>query len=120
MDGRDSVLNLNLMPVSAYQDAVQRYVQTEGLSGRGRQRSGDGLARPGVDDLQDVADRPAAMRFAVAPPGPDLTRTLAEVERDHIARVVASVGGNKTRAAKLLGFNSYQTLGNWRKRHSNG
>jgi len=50
----------------------------------------------------DVADLPPAMRFAVSPPPTDLDRTLAEVQRDHIERVLASVGGNKTRAAEIL------------------
>jgi DNA-binding protein Fis len=31
-------------------------------------------------------------------------RTLAEVENDYICRVVESVGGNKSRAAEILGI----------------
>ena len=31
-------------------------------------------------------------------------RTLAEVEAEHIQNVLASVGGNKSRAAALLGI----------------
>jgi len=34
--------------------------------------------------------------------GPD--RTLAEVEAEHIRNVLASVAGNKTRAAEILGI----------------
>jgi two-component system, NtrC family, response regulator HydG len=41
-----------------------------------------------------------------------LSRTLADVELDHIHAVMATTGGNKTRAAKLLGI-SPATL--WRK-----
>ncbi|TNF23340.1 MAG: sigma-54-dependent Fis family transcriptional regulator [Deltaproteobacteria bacterium] len=52
----------------------------------------------------DVADLPPNLRFAVAAPEPDLGRTLAEVERDYVRRVLASVDGNKTRAAEILGI----------------
>jgi len=52
----------------------------------------------------DVVDLPPAMRFAVTAPADPALRTLAEVERDHIARVLAVVGGNKTRAAEILGI----------------
>jgi DNA-binding NtrC family response regulator len=49
----------------------------------------------------DVADLPSLMRFsASAPTG--LHRTLAEVENEHIRNVLASVKGNKTRAAEIL------------------
>ena len=35
---------------------------------------------------------------------PNLQRTLAEVELEHIRNVLASVKGNKTRAAEILGI----------------
>jgi DNA-binding NtrC family response regulator len=37
-------------------------------------------------------------------PVPDLRRSLAEWEVDHIRTVLTSVGGNKTRAAGILGI----------------
>ena len=51
----------------------------------------------------DVPDLPAHMRFSVARTG-DVKRSLAEVEADHIRNVLASVDGNKTRAAEILGI----------------
>jgi DNA-binding protein Fis len=43
------------------------------------------------------------MRFsALREPG--LNRTLAEVEAEYIRNVLASAGGNKTTAAKVLGI----------------
>ncbi len=54
-------------------------------------------------DLIDVPDLPALMRFS-ALRKTNLTRTLAEVETEYIRNVLASVGGNKTRAAKVLGI----------------
>jgi len=51
----------------------------------------------------DVPDLPAHMRFAVAQP-PDLTRTLADVEAEYVRNVLASVDGNKSRAATILGI----------------
>jgi DNA-binding NtrC family response regulator len=55
-------------------------------------------------DEIDATALPPAMRFAV-PRERGLLRTLADVEREHIEAVLASVGGNKTRAAEILGIN---------------
>ena len=54
-------------------------------------------------DTIEVSDLPALMRFCV-PPRPDLTRSLAEVEAEYVRNVLASVGGNKTKAAQVLGI----------------
>jgi DNA-binding NtrC family response regulator len=54
-------------------------------------------------DLIEVPDLPSLMRFsALRETG--LHRTLAEVEVEHIRNVLASVDGNKTKAAKILGI----------------
>jgi DNA-binding NtrC family response regulator len=55
-------------------------------------------------EVIDVPDLPSAMRFTVAREA-GLNRTLADVEAEHIRNVVASVGGNKSRAAQILGIN---------------
>jgi len=54
-------------------------------------------------DTIDVPDLPSLMRFTVARES-GLNRTLAEVEADYIRNVLASVDGNKTRAAEILGI----------------
>ena len=55
------------------------------------------------DELIEVPDLPSLMRFsALRVPG--LNRTLAEVEAEYICNVLASVDGNKTRAAEILGI----------------
>lgn len=52
-------------------------------------------------DLIEVPDLPSLMRFsALRETG--LNRTLAEVEAEYVRNVLASVEGNKTRAAKIL------------------
>jgi len=54
-------------------------------------------------DIIEVPDLPANMRFT----GTHLERmqrTLAEVEAEHIRNVLASVDGNKTQAAQILGI----------------
>jgi DNA-binding NtrC family response regulator len=54
-------------------------------------------------DIIDVPDLPPLMRFsALREVG--LKRTLAEVEAEYIQNVLASVGGNKSRAAEILGI----------------
>jgi DNA-binding NtrC family response regulator len=52
-------------------------------------------------DCVDVPDLPAPLRFSVAHEQ-DLTRPLAAVEAEYIRKVLASVGGNRTRAAAIL------------------
>ena len=54
-------------------------------------------------DEIDISALPIGMRFTV-PRERGLQRTLADVEREHIEAVLASVGGNKTRAAEILGI----------------
>jgi two-component system response regulator HydG len=51
----------------------------------------------------EAADLPELMRFT-ASPGRRLDRSLAEVELEHVAAVLASVGGNRSRAAKIMGI----------------
>jgi transcriptional regulator with PAS, ATPase and Fis domain len=54
-------------------------------------------------ELIDVPSLPVAMRFSAQQPSA-VRRTLAEVEAEHIRNVLASVGDNKTSAAKILGI----------------
>jgi DNA-binding NtrC family response regulator len=54
-------------------------------------------------DLIEVPDLPSLMRFS-ALQKTGLTRTLIEVEAEYIRNVLTSVGGNKTRAAEILGI----------------
>jgi len=51
----------------------------------------------------DVSDLPSLMRFSI-PRENGLTRTLVDVETEYIKNVLASVNGNKTRAADILGI----------------
>jgi len=54
-------------------------------------------------DYIDVTDLPDLCRFsALGKTG--FTRTLADVEGEYISNVLSSVGGNKTRAAEILGI----------------
>ncbi|HUX01901.1 MAG TPA: sigma-54 dependent transcriptional regulator, partial [Phycisphaerae bacterium] len=55
------------------------------------------------DECIEVPDLPSVMRFS-ALREPSVNRTLAEVEAEYIRNVLASVGGNKTIAAKILGI----------------
>ncbi len=52
-------------------------------------------------DSIDTADLPEHLRFSLNV-GTEVKRTLAQVEADHIRKVLRSVGGNKTQAAKVL------------------
>jgi DNA-binding NtrC family response regulator len=50
----------------------------------------------------EAPDLPSVMRFSV-PAESGLNRTLAQAEAEHVRNVLAAVGGNKTRAAEILG-----------------
>ncbi|WP_231716568.1 sigma-54-dependent transcriptional regulator [Desulfosarcina alkanivorans] len=54
-------------------------------------------------DTLDVADLPKTMRQGVRPRAEGL-QTLSALEAEHILRVLESTGGNKTRAAAILGI----------------
>jgi DNA-binding NtrC family response regulator len=54
-------------------------------------------------EVIEEVNLPSPMRFS-SPTSLRLHRTLAEVEAEHIKNVLASVGGNKTRAAEILGI----------------
>jgi two-component system, NtrC family, response regulator HydG len=65
----------------------------------------------------DVRDLPSAMHFSVGREA-GLRRTLAEVEAEHIHNILASVAGNKTQAAEILGIDR-KTLREKLKFHGN-
>ena len=54
-------------------------------------------------NLIEIPDLPPLMRFS-APREDGMDRTLAEMEAEYIRNVLAKVGGNKTRAAEILGI----------------
>ena len=66
----------------------------------------------------DVPDLPSVMRFTVQN-GNGPHRTLAEMEIEHLRKVMVSVDGNKTRAAEILGIDR-KTLREKLKRDSVG
>ena len=49
--------------------------------------------------------------------GVDLNDIIGEVARHYLERAMAVSGGQKTRAAKLLGFGNATTLNNWLKKY---
>lgn len=61
------------------------------------------LAIMADEDEIDASALPVAMRFNV-PRADSLQCTLAEIEQQHVTAVLANVGGNKTRAAEILGI----------------
>ncbi|MBI2800023.1 MAG: sigma-54-dependent Fis family transcriptional regulator [Gammaproteobacteria bacterium] len=65
------------------------------------------------DALLDTSDRSANVLDRAFGDGVDLQGILAEVARHYLERAMSEAGGNKTKAAELLGLPSYQTLKNW-------
>jgi DNA-binding NtrC family response regulator len=66
----------------------------------------------------DLPDLPNVMRFS-APRSIGPQCSLAEVEAEHVRSILASVDGNKTRAAEILGIDR-KTLRETLKRHPAG
>jgi two-component system response regulator HydG len=54
-------------------------------------------------DSIDIPDLPPYMRFSVSS-SVGLNRTLADVEAEHMRNVLANLGGNKSKAAEILGI----------------
>ncbi|MFQ5877416.1 MAG: sigma-54-dependent transcriptional regulator [Acidobacteriota bacterium] len=61
-----------------------------------------GTKRIGLDDLPEGYRTPPPPAPAAAPAGP--ARTMEEIERDAILRTLRETGGNRTRAAEILGI----------------
>ncbi len=59
---------------------------------------------------EDVLNRPLDESL-------DLSGLMAKVARHYLDRALAESGGNLTKAARILGLGSYQTLKNWMKRY---
>ena len=69
-----------------------------------------------VEDLPEKIRAYAADRFVVTADDETEVITMEEVERRYVARVLALVNGNKTRAAEVLGFDRrtlYRKLERW-------
>ncbi len=63
-------------------------------------------------------DRPTAPTLAQdIAQGIDLNAIIARVARHYLEQAMTVTAGNKTRAAKLLGFGNPTTLTNWLKKH---
>jgi two-component system response regulator HydG len=88
-----------------FSDAALRALKGYGWPGNVRELENvvRRLAIMSEDDEIDVPDLPSLMRFSAAR-DVGLHRTLAEVEVEHIRGVLESVGGNKTKAAEILGL----------------
>lgn len=55
-------------------------------------------------DIIDVPDLPERLREAKKAPSADVLVPLEEIERRYIVRVLKETGGNRTRAARILGI----------------
>jgi DNA-binding NtrC family response regulator len=55
-------------------------------------------------EVIEAPDLPQLMRYTVSPTHPRLDRTLKEMETEYIRAVLDSVGGNKSKAARILGI----------------
>ena len=47
----------------------------------------------------------------------ELQEVMGEVARHYLERALRESGGNKTKAAEMLGLGSYQTLTNWAEKY---
>jgi DNA-binding protein Fis len=54
----------------------------------------------------DILGQPIGKNF-------DIQAVISDLAVHYLERAMAEAGGNKTKAAELLGLSSYQTLNNW-------
>ena len=82
--------------------AVAPGVAATGVAAPTQAPSGQGVASPGAPNA------PASTIAAMAQSGPDLAslfnKNLAEVERDHILKVLQQTDGNRRKAIEILGI----------------
>ena len=76
----------------------------------GAENVSEELLRRATDTPADLVGRPLGG-------GLDLSALMADLARHYLERALDEAGGNKTRAAKLVGLPSYQTLSNWMRRY---
>jgi DNA-binding NtrC family response regulator len=92
-------------PVPRFSNDVLRILQQHHWPGNVRELENvvQQLVVMADEDVIDVPDLPAMMRYSI-PKTARTDQTLAQVEAEHIANVLSTVGGNKTRAAEILGI----------------
>ena len=92
-------------PIPAFSDAVIDVFRRYRWPGNVRELENviQRLVVMSDSDRIEVPDLPSLMRFS-APTGAGFDRTLAEVEAEYIRNVLANAGGNRTRAAEILGI----------------
>jgi len=92
-------------PVPVFDDRVLSMFQTYAWPGNVRELENvvQRLVLMTERDVITTPELPELMRFSVSQGG-SVQRSLAQVETEHIHAVLASVAGNKTRAAAILGI----------------
>jgi len=90
-------------PVARFSDSVLQALKTCSWPGNVRELENliQRLVVMADNNVIDIPDLPALMRFT-AFKGSRVHRSLAEVEAEHIRSILASVDGNKSRAAEIL------------------
>jgi DNA-binding NtrC family response regulator len=77
------------------------------------------VAEPDIADaLRSMPGKIKADGRGVLPPlaeGIDLPKFIEQVKRRYLEEALREAGGNKTKAATLVGLPNYQTLTNWMK-----
>jgi transcriptional regulator with PAS, ATPase and Fis domain len=70
----------------------------------------EALLPPPKAAASDILDRPLGQNF-------DIQEILTSVAQHYLRRALNEAGGNKTKAATLIGLPSYQTLTNWLQKY---
>ncbi len=68
--------------------------------------------------LKNLENRSDTVLNRLLADGFSLNDVLSEVSKHYLERALQKTHGQKTAAARLLGFNSYQTLKNWAKKYN--
>ena len=76
-----------------------------------REEIEDALIQLGPSSVTDILNRPVGGAF-------NITEVMSTVAKHYIEKALKEANGKKSKAAKLIGLPTYQTLGNWMKKYN--
>ncbi len=97
--------------VRELQNTLTRLAVTSIKDKVSKTEANDSLLKNVDSNTEEILNRQLNNKF-------NIDDIIAEVSRHYVEKALNQTNGNKTAAAKLLGFNNYQTLKNWIEKYN--